>query len=861
MITTPINQNRILLKLIISSITFLALFIAAQTIFNSKVFAVNETGFGWAIPIRNDTDSPCSAGGLAPGSQRIVVVLRDANNGNLVNGNIRMAYGGTTTSPGTQTNVSQAEIDCVNVSRGVHVGVWNASGYRTWDQSANADQGGLGTRQFNWCCGFISLNPSQDRGKTVYYNIYLVPNGGPATITGVGPLGTAAPGQIINSTGATTPVNFQVRIGSALPQCGGGTQSINVYLRVINVATGNIVSSTDEGSFFSNFPFGSTQTFTKNLPNGTYRWYAQYHENPRRCGFINDSIPITSQFPVNYFTIQAPVVTPPPVGPPPVGPPPPPVTPPPPPAGANPADLRVVVFNDLNGNGIYDSTSGETTFPLSQTPGIEIRKNATNGFFVPLDGPTNPLNDYEEDVAPGTYQIFMQPGSALTPTRYSFGERLQPMTAFNYVAATAPYVRTNSHNLGANQIWVFHLGARIAAPSNPDYVVNNLNTLDPVSGALGITPAVGQNVAFRATVVNTGTANATVVSNGRFCVYPASVLVPLAQSGCYAPTGPVAPIGVRPSISIPALNRVFPGNSVTLSSNDSVAPPAGLWVAQPGSWNAIFCADTRTALNSNGLIDEGVNDGALNNCGVYNFTTTGANPWLRTEDGNVFSQGPVQLNAAPTTLPAAEQELAEYLVISGVSIPGTLNTVKNWLVGPYTNNDPGPNTYQELFDQFGVGPPTGVYVYNADVTWDGTANVGTCTAGSQGIVVFIDGSLILNGSAGVTSFSPSCPTVIIASGEIRASGNITAINAVLISDGRFVSVDLPGPQPINRPLQVSGGIYYKLNGPSPGPVFNRDLGAGNNSTPTERIVFKPEYLWYLRNQLGTSKSVIREINP
>jgi hypothetical protein len=299
-----------------------------------------------------------------------------------------------------------------------------------------------------------------------------------------------------------------------------------------------------------------------------------------------------------------------------------------------------------------------------------------------------------------------------------------------------------------------------------------------------------------------------------------------------------------------------------------VVNSSGSWIATTGSYRFTFCADPP---HPSGSVAETL-DSAADNCFTSPaFTVNADNSWLQTQDGNVFSGGEVKLNAS---VPAG-QNLAEYLVISGINIPAFTNA-KNWLVSPYIDENPGPDNFADLLQRFGPGLSPSVingnlpgnlgasstHLYDGDVIWTGGYEGGACAPLSQqGRVVFIKGNLTL-GNGGETDFAPNCPTVLIVQNEIRIHGEMRNIRAVLISNDRFLSVEDLLTQPINNQLHVFGGVISSLTSANE-PVFDRNLATsiGNNNNPAERFVFKPEYLWLMKDLLGVSRSEYKEINP
>jgi hypothetical protein len=399
------------------------------------------------------------------------------------------------------------------------------------------------------------------------------------------------------------------------------------------------------------------------------------------------------------------------------------------------------------------------------------------------------------------------------------------------------------------------------AAASPNFRPNATIPVDPVPPNNPLPTIIdGQQVTFRTTVTNTGTA-ASPADSGWFCVFPAPY--PTPDDDCYV--GPA----IRYDGTIPAM-----GAGETSPPIYSISP----WSASAGNWLFTFCADPPPP---SGSVDEGgaANETATDNCETSApFSVTPDNSWLQTEDGNVLSVGNFKLNPAPTGA-----DLIEYVTLTQGNF-GSLNTLKDWLLRPYTDVS-GPRNFDGLRDQFavGVGPTaTGnivgalpgnanigqVVLYRGNFTWSGGYNGGSCPAGSQrGIVMFVDedpaiadsGNIIL-GDGGETAVDNNCPLVLIAKRQIRVHGDVRTIQAVLISDDNFVSVDDRFTQPINNRLQIFGSVISSLTSTNP-PEFPRNLGVVNNTTPAEHIRLQPQYFWMLRDVLGRSGTAYSEENP
>ncbi len=422
------------------------------------------------------------------------------------------------------------------------------------------------------------------------------------------------------------------------------------------------------------------------------------------------------------------------------------------------------------------------------------------------------------------------------------------------------------------------------AAARPNYVVTSVTIIEPSPYV------VGSNLSFRAAVVNAGEKDAqSDEAQGRFCVFPVGVSDSDTWRNCY--TDP--PIGAGGTIvrNGPDLLFIPRGGSIIPRSTDGFVPPSlvGTWTAAVGSHRATYCADVRIEAGASvwGEVRETnetalmtLDEAAEYNCYTWDFTVSADASWLQTRFGDVGSHpgniGDLDTSHGNPGPPATGERSADYLVISGSAINSGLNTAKSWLVPSYSLTLPEVNNYASIKSKFGanvaataftgdlpgITPVGGVVVHRGNLTWTGGYTGGACAPGAQqGKVVFIEDDPIIPGlqasltlgNGSQTDFTPNCPTVIIAQGDINIHSAIVTINAFLISNGRF------GAGVSSQQLIINGGVISSLNSLMR-PHFD-DRAYTTGGEPAVRIDYRPEYLWILRDLLGISKSQYSETNP
>lgn len=886
--------------------------------------APNNQGLGWAMPVvktnRDSDNNPVNTCfGASNSHSFITVVLVNAATGAIVTGDIRMRNVNSTFNNSVSVNNgNSASIGCITPgtgsNAGVWVSVWDVPGFQSWSNQMTAPTGN--TQNFNWCCGFQIdyAGTGSNGGYSLVYFIYLIPSGNPA-IEATSPQPS---GVTISTMGTTANVPITFRSVRGLPQAGGSTTVLDGVIWLSgppNPACGG------GSSCFINLCYtlcgnslsigGTLSTTLNNLPLGEYRYYVQLHENARRpcttwldgrnyC--LDNDIPITAQTDFQTFTIANPnlptadikangsngpitisyntaatiswtstnatscTVTP---------------------GGwtdlnnsgvssgnltnsrtytltcsnsfgsdedtvrinvtvpANSGDLLTYIFNDKDSSGtqslvscLVDPVVCEPTVLLSEGSFI-VRNGSESGSDLTLVGGL--YHNYRDTFTQGNVTIFIDPDAGWTPTRYAYRrETDSTYTTGNYVAASGGFSRTGNIPIIEDQNTRLQLGVRQVS-GQPDLIPTAL------SAGAGI---VGSPMNFLANIRNAGSSSTSVGFTNR-------LRIDLNNDGGFDVT------------------LADQSSSVIAAGVTEVPPRLWLWpsaqapVAPATQHRFEVCADTSdTAANNNRVTESNVSGtGESNNCVSQTFTVTAYNSWLKTERGNIGSEGDINLENTPAGLTNAD-----YLTLADVASVSALilQPAKNWLVEDYNPHPPSHNNYSSLLAAFGKDAITetisgtnefpadgGIHLYPGSVNWRDGFSSGACGAGSQtSVVIFVNGDLNIQNNPDHPNPNP-CPTVIVVRGAITVDPSVTQIGTnnnagiVLISDGVFSSGSG------NSALNTYGAVYSSLAG-GPGPNFGRQVGSAN---PSEHFILDPRIFWAMVNNIGVSKTTYQEINP
>lgn len=498
----------------------------------------------------------------------------------------------------------------------------------------------------------------------------------------------------------------------------------------------------------------------------------------------------------------------------------------------NHEELTVVVNAVLTPDFIISISPPSQTVIAGGTAPYTVTLTSINGYTGTVNLTDNlSVPSGSDSFAPSSVSL----GSGGTSTFTVITNIATPANTYNFTVTGND--GTRSHSAIASLIVT-------AVAGQPDLETTSVypTTPDPL--------VVGTNRTFTATIQNRIGATATAAANsGRFCIDS------IDENNCYISSstqlGAVSPI---PSLNV--------GVAVTRNSEN--------WLVTAGNHTVYFCADVTTVVSES-------DESAASNCASQTISTTSYNSWLKTERGDVGSQGRINLSLPYD--PAAENN-ADYLVIWSGATNAVIDTAKSWLVGgsvtPYSLTLPEPkkafnviaddkSLYSEFRDKI-TGPAIvinvagnqfpntpGFYQFETgNVTWKDGFEAGSCNSDAVGgVVIFVDGALTIDDS-GLKQFTTSCPVVVVVKGTIRVEDAITRVDAVLISNDRFRA------QNSDKQLLVNGGIYSSLAG-GDAPIFDRVYDG--TLGPSEHLIFNPRILWALASTLGSTKTTYQEVNP
>lgn len=526
------------------------------------------------------------------------------------------------------------------------------------------------------------------------------------------------------------------------------------------------------------------------------------------------------------------ITPPPPVGPPP----PPPVGGPPPPPPTSP-NLTVIFSSFL------------PTTPVA-TDNMTFRGTVRNtGSISSVASQTRLRIDIGNN---GTYDVTVSPNQSTGSLAPGLNETETWTNSWPAQAGThrfeicADVTNTNPSEVSESdncRITNFNV-----APARPNYQVSSIGAVDPITLNPLATVVAGQNISFRASVVNNGAVNVAAAptgGDGRFCDFDPIVNDNTARTLCYAVSPPATLVGVDFG-----LQAIPFGSSVNEISNGSKA--------FANDRRIVFCADTQEFGQPSGRVAE-VTDTAQDNCFVWDLTVLPNNSWLQTNGGNVGNKNEIRH-------PSIGNDHSQYLVLTQ-AITGAFNSAKNWVLTSYDPVNTIGTSYDDFKNEFDTGASSisgsdlpvgsGTYISSGTFNWSGGFSGAPCSATNQsGSLIFISGDLNVASGTNSKAAPANCQVVIVVRNNVNVAAQITRIDATIISFGQFVtSSNGPGdPQ-----LILNGSVLSSLDAVADGPLFQRILS--DNTPPAELIHYQPEVLWYLATKLGRSGTQYFEVNP
>jgi hypothetical protein len=252
-------------------------------------------------------------------------------------------------------------------------------------------------------------------------------------------------------------------------------------------------------------------------------------------------------------------------------------------------------------------------------------------------------------------------------------------------------------------------------------------------------------------------------------------------------------------------------------------------------------------------------------------------PWIQTSVGDVGALGDIEMDRDPDN-PAISGDNADYLVLANGANPH-FSSAKDWLVSPYAVDLHGLDSYDNLWEEYRTRSEGTADFPTPYLT---RGRIESVVESDGGVMVWGDNMSVIDEDGGAPFqfdyFCYSCnPTVIFVEGNMNIEvpihtgvgtglvfivrGNITVDPIVDRLDGFYIADESFDSGDSGTQLTVNGGVI--AFGPELGDPFvlDRDLGDSNASTPSEKFIYEPKYLWLFRQQLGTSESTFEEVGP
>ena len=334
-----------------------------------------------------------------------------------------------------------------------------------------------------------------------------------------------------------------------------------------------------------------------------------------------------------------------------------------------------------------------------------------------------------------------------------------------------------------------------------------------------------------------------------------------AAASC--PSSPATP-PVGKSWSVAALS---PGAAVDIPISFNVGSSKGSFTANAYVIPACNQSDSFWGNNSTSGAGQ-VGEGEDSDASVGGFTfTVNVNAWFETTEGDVGSQGNVNISQRAPDAPAKYN--SEYLV-AGSSLGSNVKSENNWKISGYSGHRlvPGGSVYNYLADRFRskasgseicnipAGLPPGNNFYQC--TGDAQFHVGNGPNGNN--VFFIDGNLVVDGNLTLASSDSS---IFIVKGNITINSDVTRIDGIYVAGGQFSDAtdtsDESGAQ-----LVINGSVFadsVRLNRYLGGSRCPSGDACDNALTAADVINFQTKYLVALNSMIGSPSISWNEVAP
>lgn len=218
-------------------------------------------------------------------------------------------------------------------------------------------------------------------------------------------------------------------------------------------------------------------------------------------------------------------------------------------------------------------------------------------------------------------------------------------------------------------------------------------------------------------------------------------------------------------------------------------------------------------------------------------------PWTQfLGGGDIYSGGGIKISG---TTPSGQYSADGVIATAGDTISGLIS-LKQWYAKPYPIPSApisGLQTYISNFDQLQANAQsfpggrlpssTGIYKFNGKYTIDSN----TLNAGFQGAVY--NAVLIINGDLAINQnyqLNASTGVIFLVTGKVIYSGSVTQ------SSGILVAADTIATGGSSTQL-VHKGSLISLSGFTLGRDLGRKGNPNNTTTPAEKIIFQPQYLY------------------
>ena len=340
----------------------------------------------------------------------------------------------------------------------------------------------------------------------------------------------------------------------------------------------------------------------------------------------------------------------------------------------------------------------------------------------------------------------------------------------------------------------------------------------------------------------------------------------------------MCPSGNSPNINCPTSDTGTWTYRVRVNAlaGNSPAPPATFTfpAPDPGVYPTTHTLVARVDLPSPGLVTEEVEYD--NNWALEDYRVIGPWPWFQTTRGDVGSCGRINPRITP---PVGFS--ADYLVIQKDD-----RTIRNftsrldWLVRDYNPLNIGPlncpsvpgpaSMYDALFEKYNVDPSNVLNSNNlnqltaANRIFSKSSSLSIPASGvfytQAPAVLFVSGDMIIDGDLIVGA---NTGIIFVVNGNVTIQQGVRRADGVYIFDGNYTvrskGNNINPSNPENQ-LVVRGAV---IGGFADGEFdLGRDFRSiANRTTPTERFMFEPKYLWLFRDIIGDKKTIWKEVAP